>query len=74
MPFLARARGRLLRLARKRALAATLGELLAVPSVWIESSGRYDAWWIQGIALVGGATGLALLWTALTGVPPDWVE
>lgn len=74
MPFVARARGRLLRLARKPALAALLGALLAVPSVWIEWSGRYDAWWVQGIALVAGATGLALLWTALTGVPPDWVE
>ncbi len=69
---MARARGRLLRLARNRRLAATVGALLAIPCGWIEWSGRYDAWWVQGIALVAGATGLALLWTALTGVPPDF--
>ena len=74
MPFLPRARGRLLRLARNRLLAAALGATLLVPSAWVEWSARFDAWWIQGIALVAGATGLALLWTALTGVPPDWVE
>jgi len=73
MRFLSRARGRTLRLARNRPLAAAIGTLLVVPAAWIEWSGRY-AWWIQGLALVFGATGLALLWTALTGVPPDWVE
>jgi hypothetical protein len=74
MRFLSRARGTALRLARNRRLAAATGILLVVPSAWIEWSGRDDAWWIQGLALVFGATGFALLWTALTGVPPDWVE
>lgn len=74
MRFLSRARGKMLRLARNRPLAATIGILLVAPSAWIEWSGRYDSWWIQGLALVLAATGLALIWTALTGVPPDWVE
>jgi hypothetical protein len=74
MRFLSRARGKTLRLARNRPLAASIGGLLAAPAAWIEWSGRYDAWWIQGLALVLGATGLAFLWTALTGVPPDWVD
>ena len=72
MAFLPRARGRVLRLARNRRLAASVGLVFAIPAAWIEWTGRYDAWWIEGIALVVGATGLALLWTAITGVPPDW--
>jgi hypothetical protein len=51
-----------------------VGLLLVIPSAWIEFSGRAASWWIDGAALVIGATGLALLWTGLTGVSPDWVE
>jgi hypothetical protein len=29
---------------------------------------------MQGLALVVGATGLALFWTGLTGPSPDWIE
>jgi hypothetical protein len=29
---------------------------------------------LEGLALVVGATGLAILWTGLTGVAPDWVD
>ena len=41
---------------------------------WVEFSGRYDAWWIDGLALVVGATGLAIFWTGLTGPSPDWID
>jgi hypothetical protein len=51
-----------------------VGLALAVPAGWLELSGQSSAWWVEGLALVLGATGLALVWTALTGVPPDWVE
>ena len=51
-----------------------VGLILAAPSAWLEFSGRYDVWWITGLALVCGATGIALFWTGLTGVSPDWVE
>ena len=71
---LRRARGMLLRLVRRRALAVTLGLVLAVPAAWIEFSGRYDAWWVQGMALVLGASGLAILWTGITGPSPDWID
>lgn len=64
----------LLRFVRRRRLAALVGLALAIPAAWIEFSGRVDAWWIDGVALVVGATGLALLWTGITGVSPDWVE
>jgi hypothetical protein len=69
-----RLRGALLRLARRRALSITLGLVMAVPAAWVEFSGRSSSWWIDGAALVIGATGLALLWTGLTGPSPDWVE
>jgi hypothetical protein len=71
---LRRARGMILRLVRRRGLAMTVGFALAAPAAWVELSGRYDAWWVEGLALVIGATGLAILWTGLTGASPDWVE
>jgi hypothetical protein len=71
---LRRARGMILRLVRRRALAILVGLALALPAAWIEFSGRYGAWWVEGLALVIGATGLAILWTGLTGASPDWVD
>jgi hypothetical protein len=71
---LSRARGVLLRLVRRRALAIVVGLALALPAAWIEFGSRYDAWWVQGMALVIGATGLSILWTGLTGPSPDWVD
>jgi len=67
-------RGWLLRFVRRRALAATAGAALVAPAAWIEFAGRGGAWWLDGLALVVGATGLALLWTGLVGVAPDWTE
>ena len=29
---------------------------------------------MDGLSLVVGATGLALLWTGLTGASPDWID
>ena len=69
-----RVRGAILRLVRRRGLAMTIGLALALPSAWVEFGGRYSSWWVEGAALVVGATGLALLWTGLTGLSPDWVE
>jgi len=70
---LARARGFMLRLVRRRRLAMAIGFALMAPSAWIELSGRY-AWWAEGLALIVGATGIAIFWTGLTGGSPDWVE
>jgi hypothetical protein len=69
-----RLRGVVLRLVRRRALAVVVGACLAGPAAWVEFFSPYDQWWIDGLALVVGATGLALLWTGLTGAAPDWVE
>jgi hypothetical protein len=71
--MLRRARGFLLRLVRRRALAMGVGLALAIPAAWVEFSGRYAAW-AQGLALVVGATGIAVFWTGLTGPSPDWVD
>jgi hypothetical protein len=69
-----KARGLLLRFVRRRALASLVGIALAVPAAWIEFSGRASAWWVEGLALISGATGLALLWTGVIGTSPDWIE
>ncbi len=71
---LRRARGAILRLVRRRQLAMAVGLALAVPSAWIEWSGRFDAWWVEGVCLVVGATGIALFWTGLVGAAPDWID
>jgi hypothetical protein len=72
--LLRRLRGVILRVVRRRALSTASGVALAGPAAWIEFSGRYDAWWLEGLALVIGATGLALLWAGITGAAPDWID
>ena len=52
----------------------TIGLALALPAAWVEFGGHAWSWFIEGGALVVGATGLALFWTGLTGLSPDWVE
>jgi hypothetical protein len=72
--MLRRARGVLLRFLRRRVLAVIVGVVLVSPAAWIEFNNRVDAWWLDGAALVVGATGLAIAWTGLTGMKPDWTE
>jgi len=64
----------ILRLVRRRPLAILVGLALALPAGWVELSGRDRVWWLEGLALVVGATGLAIFWTGLTGASPDWVD
>ena len=71
---LRRARGALLRLVRRRRVAVAAGAILVLLAAWLHLSGRFDAWWVEGLSLVTGATGAAILWTGLTGVPPDWID
>ena len=71
---LGRARGFLLRLARRRALSVGFGAALLLPALWLEFGGHRSAGWIDGVSLILGATGAALLWTGLTGARPDWID
>jgi hypothetical protein len=71
---LSRIRGGVLRLVRHRGAAIIIGLVLAVPSAWIQFSGRAEVWWLQGISLVAGATGVALLWAGIVGLGPDWID
>jgi hypothetical protein len=64
----------LLRLVRRRTASIVVGLGLAAPAACMEFSGRYDAWWIEGLNLVLCATGLALIWIGLTGVSADWID
>jgi hypothetical protein len=64
----------MLRLVRRRAAAIAVGSALVVPAAWVELGARVDAWWVEGLALVAAATGIAILWTGLTGVAADWVD
>jgi hypothetical protein len=73
-PIVRRLRGSLLRLVRRRALAMTLGALLIAPAAWLELASPYEGWWIDGLSLIVGATGIAIFWTGFTGAAPDWVE
>ena len=64
----------MLRLVRRRGLSMAVGLALVAPSAWVEFFAANPEWWLQGLALVVGATGLALAWTGLTGASPDWIE
>jgi hypothetical protein len=72
--MLRRLRGTLLRFVRRRRLAVVVGLALVLPAAWVEFTGRFETWWVEGLALVVGATGVALTWTGITGAAPDWHE
>ena len=64
----------MLRLVRRRLVAVVVGVAVAGPAAWLELRGRYDAWWIDGLSLILAATGLALIWTGVFGLTPDWID
>jgi hypothetical protein len=73
VPLIRRSRGRLLRLAHDRRLAVLVGVLLVGPSAWITlTEHAWENALSDGLALVCGATGVALLATGLGGRRPDW--
>jgi hypothetical protein len=69
-----RARGALLRFVRRRPMAIAAGASAVALAAWLELSGRYGDWWVDGLSLVLGATGVAILWTGIAGVRPDWID
>lgn len=72
---LRRARGALLRLAYHRLAAALSGGVLLLPAVLLmRGEYRWESWVSDGLALVCGATGAALLLAAAGGRRPDWID
>jgi len=74
MAVMRRARGALLRLARRRGASIGAGIALLVPAALLQFGVGDSQWWAQGLGLVVGASGLALVWTGLMGVGPDWED
>ena len=62
----------LLRLVRRRLVTTLLGLALVIPAAWLEFGS--DLWWASGLGLVIGATGIALIWTGVFGLRPDWID
>ena len=73
--MLKRIRGFLLRLVLKRRAAVVLGLMLIAPSAWIlVGDFSWESPLTDGLGLVVGATGAALLVAGLGGRRPDWLE
>lgn len=75
MTFVRRLRGALLRLAFNRRKAFVAGLACAGVSGWLMAiEAAWESWVSDGIGLIAGSTGLALIIFALSGRRPDWVE
>ena len=74
-PIVRRLRGVFLRLAFARRLATGIGGLLLAPAV-VVLAGDYawETWITDGLGLVMGATGVALVLAGLGGRKPDWID
>ena len=70
-----RLRGALLRLAFNRRAALVAGLACAGGAIWLAAiDAPWESWVSDGIGLVAGATGAALIVVALGGRRPDWEE
>jgi hypothetical protein len=70
-----RARGWLLRAVLRRHPAVCLGVLLVVPAAWLWwADHSWESWATDGLTLVLGGTGTALILAGLRGRRPDWIE
>jgi hypothetical protein len=70
-----RLRGWFLRLALNRPLSVCLGLLLLAPAVWLFFGDyRWETPVTDGVQLILGATGAALLFAGIGGRRPDWID
>ena len=70
-----RARGALLRLALHRVTAVVAGLVLLLPAVALTVGDfAFESWVTDGVTLIAGGTGAALLLTSVAGRRPDWVD
>jgi len=72
---LKRLRGALLRLVLKRTVAIILGLMLLIPAAWLlVQDFPWETAATDGLGLIVGATGAALLFAGIGGRRPDWQE
>jgi hypothetical protein len=65
----------LLRLALNRRLAVAAGAMLALPgAVLLVNDYAWESGATDGVALVVLATGVALIWSGITGRRSDWYD
>jgi polyferredoxin len=70
-----RLRGWLIRLVLNRTASVLLGLALLAPAVWLWSGNHpWESPVTDGLGLVLGATGAALLFAGIGGRRPDWIE
>lgn len=75
MSVVKRFRGRLLRLVLKRPVAVGLGLVLLAPAAWLlVEDYAWENATTDGLGLILGATGAALLFAGVGGRRPDWVD
>jgi hypothetical protein len=75
MPQGKRLRGWLLRLVLKRGVSIVLGIVLLAPAVWLLAGDyKWETAATDGLGLILGATGAALLLTGIGGRRPDWID
>jgi len=70
-----RLRGWLLRLVRNRTVAIGLGLSLLIPAAWLlVQDFPWETSITDGLGLIVGATGAALLFAGIGGRRPDWLD
>ena len=75
MPSLRRLRGWLLRIVFDRRASAIIGSVLITTFALLRIVAfPWESWLTDGLNLLIGATGVALLVTAIGGRRPDWIE
>jgi hypothetical protein len=75
MPRARRLRGLLLRLMLNRRAAIASGAAIASPGVLLLTNDyAWESGATEGAALIALATGIALIWTGITGRKADWYD
>jgi polyferredoxin len=70
-----RLRGWFIRLVLNRPVSIALGSILLAPAIWLWAGDyRWESALTDGLGLVLGATGVALLFAGLGGRRPDWID